>query len=142
MSAGQCPCGRPTDEGVRFCETCEPTPPPGDVPCGDRVTRNNGDWRPCDLPKGHGIVNGLGCTTHFAGDPPVWNPRDVERRKHDRRYYPAPTDDITEAQAREYEALLFGARWTVGSDHPGCICANCKTDMWREYRETRSTELL
>lgn len=91
MSAGQCPCGRPTDEGVRFCETCEPTPPPGShLPCAD----------------------------------------------------PAPADDIPLPQAREYEALLFGARWTVGSDHPGCICANCKTDMWREYRETRSTELL
>lgn len=56
--------------------------------CDGRVTRENGDWRPCAREKGHGIDSrGFGCSTYFAGeDEPAWNPRDIERRKTERRW--------------------------------------------------------
>lgn len=57
--------------------------------CNGRVSRADGSWRPCDRPMDHGIQAGIGCMSSFKGESePVWNPRDTDRRKGERRAPP------------------------------------------------------
>lgn len=55
--------------------------------CCGRVTRSDGTWLPCDRRAGHGIdKKGFGCGVSWqGGTDPKWNPRDIERRKCERR---------------------------------------------------------
>lgn len=108
----------------------DPTPTPRDL-CGKRLTRANGDWLPCPKEVGHHEPCGI---YWGSSAPPTWNPRDVERRKSERRALAASPDAPLSAERRDTLQVLLATEKRFGAqDKHSKLIADIASELLAAY---------